>query len=102
MYLIQLLLPIYDNSGEPFPASHHKVIKEELAKRFGGMTAYTRAPAEGRWNDAEGVQTHDDIIVYEVMTEVLDAAWWQAFRERLEVQFEQREVLVRAHAVTKL
>ena len=102
MYLIQLLLPIYDNSGEPFPAARHKAVKDELAKHFGGMTAYTRAPAEGLWNDAAGVQTRDDIIVYEVMTDTLDEAWWNAFREQLEVQFEQREVLVRAHAVTKL
>ena len=102
MYLIQLLLPIYDNSGQPFPASHHKAVKDELARHFGGMTAYTRAPAEGLWNDETGVQTRDDIIVYEVMVDTLDEAWWSAFREQLEVQFEQREVLVRAHSVTKL
>lgn len=102
MFLIQVLLPIYDNHGEPFPALHHKAVKDELASHFGGMTAYTRAPAEGLWNDEAGVQTRDDIIVYEVMTDVVDAAWWKRFRERLEIQFEQREVLVRAHAVTKL
>ena len=102
MHLVQLLLPIYDNAGQPFPASHHKAVKDELALNFGGMTAYTRAPAEGLWNDEAGVQTRDDIIVYEVMTDAIDADWWRAFRERLELQFEQREVLVRAHAVTKL
>jgi hypothetical protein len=36
------------------------------------------------------------------MTDVVDPDWWRAFRERLELQFEQREVVVRAHAVTKL
>ena len=102
MYLIQVLLPIYDNSGQPFPASHHKAVKDELARHFGGMTAYTRAPAEGLWNDEEGVQTRDDIIVYEVMARKVDAGWWRAFRDRLEQQFEQREVLIRAHSVTRL
>jgi len=102
MNLIQVLLPIYDNTGQPFPASFHKAVKDELARHFGGMTAYTRAPAEGVWNDEEGVQTRDDIIVYEVMTDIVDAGWWKRFRERLELKFEQREVLVRAHSVTKL
>ena len=102
MYLIQLLLPVYDNSGRRFPPAHHKAVKEELAACFGGLTAYTQAPAEGLWSDDRGVQTRDDIIVYEVMTDAVDADWWKAFRERLEVQFEQREVLVRALSVTKL
>ena len=102
MYLVQILLPIYDNHGHPFPSSHHKAVRDELAGHFGGMTAYTRAPAEGLWNDDQGVQTRDDIIVYEVMTDVIDAAWWKWFREQLELRFEQREVLVRAHSVTKL
>jgi hypothetical protein len=102
MHLIQLLLPVYDNSGRRFPPAHHKAVKEELAQRFGGLTAYTQAPAEGLWSDNQGVQTRDDIIVYEVMTDVVDPDWWRAFRERLELQFEQREVVVRAHAVTKL
>ena len=102
MYLIQVLLPIYDNSGQPFPASHHKAVKDELARNFGGITAYTRAPAEGLWNDDEGVQTRDDIIVYEVMTDALDAGWWKRLREELELKFEQREVLVRALSVTKV
>jgi hypothetical protein len=102
MHLIQLLLPIYDNRGNRFPPSHHKAVKDELARRFGGLTAYTQAPAEGLWSDDRGVQTRDDIIVYEVMTDIVDPQWWRAFRERLELQFEQREVLVRALSVTKL
>ena len=102
MYLIQLLLPVYDNDGRRFPPAHHKAVKDELAQRFGGLTAYTQAPAEGLWSDDRGVQTRDDIVVYEIMAEGVDEAWWRAFRERLEQQFEQREVVVRAHAVTKL
>ena len=101
-FLVQVILPIYDNAGRPLPSELTKQVRRELTEKFGGLTAYTRAPAEGLWNDEAGVQTRDDIIVYEVMTDVVDAAWWKRFRERLELQFEQREVLVRAHAVTKL
>ncbi len=102
MHLVQLLLPVYDNAGHAFPASHYASVRDELAGRFGGLTAYTRAPAEGLWSQDSGQQARDDIVVYEVMVEQLDRAWWEGFRARLERLFAQEELVVRAQPVERL
>ena len=102
MHLVQLLLPVYDNAGRPFPASHYAAVRDELAGRFGGLTAYTRAPAEGLWSNDGEQPARDDIVVYEVMVEELDRAWWQKFRVDLENQFAQQELVVRVQPVERL
>ena len=102
MHLVQLLLPLYDNAGGSFPASHYAFVRDELTARFGGLTAYTRAPAEGLWSDDGGRPARDDIVVYEVMVESLDRAWWRDFRAALERRFAQEELVVRAQLVEKL
>lgn len=101
-YLVQLLLPLSDDDGKPFPESSYRSLQEELTERFGGLTAYSRAPADGLWNGEGEKRERDDIVVYEVMTESLDRAWWAQFRERLETTFRQDEVVVRAHRVERL
>ena len=102
MYLVQLLLPVYDNAGRPFPPAFYVAVRDELAARFGGLTAYTRAPAEGLWSQDGGQPARDDIVVYEVMVEELDRPWWEALRVRLERQFAQQELVVRAQPVERL
>jgi len=98
MYLIQILLPLYDNEGNPIPLAHHRAVKRELAERFHGLTAYNRAPAEGLWT--KGRKTHrDDIIIYEVMIRSRQMSWWRGFRQRLEKLFRQDSVVVRAQAI---
>ena len=96
MYLVQILLPVYDNEGHAFVASEYVQLRSELAERFGGVTAYTRAPARGVWRDDTGENKRDDIVIFEVMTANLDRAWWTGFRDRLEKQFRQDSVIVRA------
>jgi len=44
-YLVQLILPIYDNEGAPIGRELFARIRRELFDRFTGVTAYTRAPA---------------------------------------------------------
>lgn len=102
MYLVQILLPLYDNEGHPFEPGEYVRLRSELADRFGGVTAYTRAPARGVWKDDSGETTRDDIVIFEVMTEDLDDAWWRAFREELEARFRQESVIVRALTSTML
>jgi hypothetical protein len=75
IHLVQLLLPLYDNAGRAFPASQYTVVRDELTARFGGLTAYTRAPAQGLWQNEGGAPKRDDIVVYEVMTDTLDRKW---------------------------
>jgi hypothetical protein len=68
---------------------------------FGGVTAFTRAPAQGS-NAAGGTVVHDDIVVMEVMAATLDPEWWAAYRKQLERDFVQDEIVIRARAITRL
>jgi hypothetical protein len=101
MYLVQILLPLFSNSGKRFPARYFRGVKEELTGRFRGLTAYNRAPAEGRWEKKGRVQ-RDEIIVYEVMAQRLEKKWWGSFRLVLEKQFHQSSVVIRAHSIRVL
>ena len=49
MFVIQLLLPLTANDGGRFPQAHFAEVRTRLTTRFGGVTAYSRAPAEGTW-----------------------------------------------------
>jgi len=98
VHLVQILLPLYDNAGAALPRTLYEQVREELAGRFGGLTAFTRAPAEGQWRD-EGETKRDDIVVFEVMVESLDAGWWGAYRRELEERFRQEEIVIRAQDI---
>ena len=47
MHLVQILLPIHDNAQQEFPGEEYLRVRQELTEKFGGLTVYTRAPAEG-------------------------------------------------------
>ena len=97
MFLVQILLPLYDNDGHAFEASEYMRLRHELADRFGGVTAYMRAPARGVWRHEEtGETSRDDIVIFEVMVHDLDREWWTGFRKELETHFRQESVIVRA------
>ena len=51
MHLIQILLPLYDNEGRPFAAPAFDRVRNELGEKFGGVTAFRGAPAEGLWKE---------------------------------------------------
>ncbi len=67
MHLVQILLPLFDNRGDAIPQLQFRRVSQEMADRFGGVTAFTRAPAEGLWKDAGENTSHDEIVVVEVM-----------------------------------
>ena len=94
-YLVQILLPVYDNDGHRFPSAPYNEVRTKLRQMFGGLTAYSRAPAEGVWESGTTV-TRDDIIVVEVMVDLLDCVWWSAYRRDLERLFRQDQIVVRA------
>ena len=100
-YLIQLLLPVSDNKGQPYPQKVLREISASLTEGFGGVTAFSRSPAKGTWiNDDH--EERDDVIVIEVMAETLDREWWLAFRQRLEITMGQSEIVVRSQAIERL
>ena len=103
MHLIQLLLPLYDNDGQPQPRQLFIAVRDQLIERFGGLTAYNRAPADGLWQEGKGGDTmRDDLVIYEVMAQELDARWWQAYRADLEQRFRQEKLIVRAQGIMLL
>ena len=51
---------------------------------------------------ASGKTVRDQVVVYEVMVENLDAAWWGRFRAELEARFAQEELVVRAQTIRRL
>jgi hypothetical protein len=101
MHLVELLLPLRDRDGAPFPAAQFERLTRELTEAFGGVTAFTRSPAKGRWKDG-GKTESDDIIVIEVMAEGIDRAWWAELRQRLERMFRQDEIVIRAQTIERL
>ena len=94
-WLVQMLLPVAGRRKT------YDAITRELTDRFGGATAYARAPAAGLWKDS-GRTERDDIIVVEVMVDAVDPQWWRAFRRRLEKRLRQKEIVVRAHEIRQL
>jgi len=102
MNLVEILLPVRDNAGATFPKSSFDLVKNELTDRFGGLTAFTRSPADGFWQDKSGATHAEDVIAFEVMAEAVDEGWWKDFRNRLETLFGQEEIVIRAHAIRRL
>jgi hypothetical protein len=101
MYLVQILLPLTDNAGTPFPQAAFEQVRAELTERFGGLTAFVRSPAAGRWKEG-GATVHDDVVVHEVMADRLDRDWWRGYREELRARFRQDSLVVRASPVELL
>jgi len=102
MHLIQILLPLYDNEGKPFGQELFLRVRDELSERFGGITTYMRSPARGLWKETRETTVHDDIVIYEVMTETLDRDWWHNYRQQLTVIFRQALLIVRVSEVQLL
>jgi hypothetical protein len=101
MYLIQLLLPLEDNEGRSLQPQIGDV-RQLMVDRFGGVTAFTRAPAEGIWENGTGKRERDEIVVLEVMLEQLERDWWGEFRELLEQRFGQEEIIIRCSQIERL
>jgi hypothetical protein len=102
VYLVQILLPVQDARGERYSKSLYNDLARDLTTRFGGLTAYTQAPATGYWEEGPGRTLKEPVVIYEVMVDDIERTWWAALRERLEIEFSQEELVVRAQEVHKL
>jgi hypothetical protein len=101
MFLIDILLPLQDEQGEPFPAEFYDRLAQRLTERFGGVTSFARSPGEGRWKN-RGATEHDEIVVIEVMAEEVDRAWWSQLRRDLMCDFRQEDIVIRSQAFERL
>jgi hypothetical protein len=87
--------------GQPLSRDDLEQLKSTLADRFGGVTAYTRAPAEGLW-DQGGSVDRDDIVVLEVMVDSLDTPAWAEIQKELQLSLKQDEIIVQARKIERL
>jgi hypothetical protein len=96
VHLVQILLPVYGNDGEELLQEAYERVRDDLVRRFGGLTAFTQAPAEGLWTPGDDQTHRDDIVLIEVMVDELDRAWWAAYREKLQMDLKQHSLVIRA------
>lgn len=74
---------------------------KRLTDRFGGATAFSRAPAKGMWANG-GRREADDVIVVETMCETLELAYWRTLKVELERKLDQDEVLIRVSSIATI
>ena len=99
MHLVQVLLPLFDNGGRRFEEADYLAVKARFTEKFGGVTVYIRSPAEGAWRRPSGARSHDEIVIFEVMTPRLDRAWWRRTRADLARIFRQEQLVIRTHPI---
>jgi hypothetical protein len=102
MHVVEIFLPLRRNDGSQQPRERFGKVRRTLIDRFGGLTAFTRAPAEGLWESDDGDVDRDSIVIFEVMADALDRDWWQDYRAELERLFEQDEIVIRASSIDRL
>ncbi len=100
-FLVQLLLP-RSPAGQPIDAATFQQVRAELTSKFGGVTVYDRAPAEGLWKSGSQEWVRDQIVLFEVMTKKLNRRWWRTYRRELELRLRQKELVVRSHRIKRL
>ena len=102
MFVVELFLPLERPDGTPVPVQLFERVKAELTDRFGGVTSFLKSPAEGAWKPRSREVIHDRVAIFEVMVDDVDTAWWRSYRQSLEVELEQEQVLARLYQVTVL
>jgi hypothetical protein len=95
VHVVEIFLPLYGNDGRRFGQELFGRVRAQLVERFGGMTAFSRSPAEGLWESGRGTD-RDELVIFEVMDEAFDRKWWSGYRGRLETLFAQDVILIRA------
>lgn len=94
MQIVEVFLPLDRGDGSPIEPDLVEGFVAGLADRFGGATAYSRAPADGVWKSESGFK-RDRILVIEVMLDAVDQEWWRTYRSRLEAELGQDQILIR-------
>ena len=92
-YRFELLIPLADNSGRPFPWPKIERVSQALVQRFDGRRSQPLTPYVGLWKH-RGVLYRDGLLLFTVDTPRADdsLAWMIAFKARLKRQFNQLEI----------
>jgi len=97
-----MLLPTKSAERVAFSDDLVRLTRKELVDQFGGVTAYTRAPAAGVWTSPEGNVEEDNVVMIEVLSEEFETSWWRAYAETLKKRFGQKSIHIRTNAVRVL
>lgn len=93
--IVRLFLPLDQVDGTPHPQAQFRQVQAEMIQRCGGVTMFSRAPAEGLWEQNEIIE-QDRIVLFEAIDKAFDGAWWRTYREQLEQRFAQERILILA------
>jgi len=94
-YRFELLVPLADNEGRPFPWSKIERVGDSLIRRFGGCRCQPLAPHLGLWKH-DGVIYREGLLLFTVDTPRSDESldWMLDYQQRLKRQFHQLEIYV--------
>lgn len=95
MLQYEIYVPLNYGNGQPIEEALLNQTKEELVRKFQGLTVYppALAPAEGFWVQ-RGQMILDEIIILRVITREDADEFLISYKEVLERRFQQDEVLV--------
>ncbi|UJR81511.1 hypothetical protein [Sandaracinus amylolyticus] len=68
MIEVTILVPLADNDGEHFSATHHRVFEAFVLDRFGGLSWLPKG-SEGLWRDEGGITYRDATVAMVVAVE---------------------------------
>jgi hypothetical protein len=95
VYLVEIFLPLERSDATRVTPDEFEQVLSGLTDRFGGATAFMRAPATGLWKTGTQVE-EDRIVIVEVLVADLGHEWWVQYRKQLESDFMQQHILIRA------
>jgi hypothetical protein len=103
MHIVNIYLPQLNHEGVPFSEDIYRSIRTELIQKFDGLTQYDQAPAIGYWKESADKPVSKDLVIhYEVICTELDKPYWADFRARLEILFQQIQILIVAHPIVSI
>ena len=110
-YLVELFLPVASaHAVDPSRSPALRTTRKELLDQFGGVTTFTRSPAQGLWVDDEsdssnakkGHTERDTVVAFEILAESIDIGWWREYQAKLRARFKQKEMLIRTTQVAMI
>lgn len=101
MKLIQIYLPV-PGENDAAASGMFEVVQKDLALKFGGVTAFVRAPGKGQWRPTSEKTVYDDLVIVEVITEFINKEWWTEYRKKLASIVHQDKILITVNDIDLL